>query len=734
MVSNWPSDKGGGSTAATYSDTSDRYGYQYQVNGYVWEEGLSDYSKSSTGTYPVIGSNGRIPSGYDIHCVKLADANDLFGVYQNDVPFFLQTVKACFVVDESWIKKSDEYKWEISGYEVNICECVEQSLLKTITLTKDMFGYDSKYADITKLYTAPYSYLEVTDNNGETKRVNIENTGSIELRLNTSIAYPFIRIEPFITGIGGSGTIDYKWYDLTGEHSERIFKDDFGEYTWDWDIPTYALYVQGSQAYSYTRYNDAEYDRTKAITNYHKTLRLANTDYENTVDSADNTVTMVGNSASTEYTNAVAENDTQRTNTYNSASTAYTNAVNTAATEQANANRSAATNQTNRYNEGDLLTTNQQVANAAATAIATTHTTNNTNATNANNGLNQALQAWDAGYSRAMTDEENSAIMASAAANAVGGIAASIGNGIASGNPLGMIGSVVSGAANAAASGVTTMITAAKNSTQCESGISNSQSKVDETNSNNSNLNSYANNTTINDNTNSVNSAYTQADNQKNTIKTNADNTKSTENTNAGATYSTSVTNAGNTQSTDKTNADNTQSTGNANAARTQSTTNTNATLERDVTVANSDYTRKAHVLNAQDDMELARLDNSRAYSSHSFDAPVKYAGESGDMTLDVFRRRGLQFKVKTQRDGDIAQAGDLMLRFGYALNQVWNIGESGFNLMRHFTFWKASDVWVSDDDLSTGRVQVTIKDILTRGVTVWSNPDEIGRVSIYDN
>lgn len=734
MVKNWPSSRSGSSSKATYSDTSDRYGYQYQVNGYEWNYGTRDFSNSVTGTRPLDSASGNMPTGYDIHAVKLDDADNYFGKLHDEVPFYFQTIFACYVVSSDMISLDSTYNWTIGDYTDYICRNVEESLLLAYKLTKDMFGYDDKYAGITKLYTSPYSYIEATDNNGNVKKFNIENTGSIELRRNVSIAYPFIRIEPFITGINGSGSTTYSWREMNSDATGKIYDDDFGEYRWEWDIPTYALYMQGSKANTVSHYNDAVYDREKAVVNYHKSLRLSNTDYENTEDAADNTVTMIGNSAFTEYTNEYNDASTQYTNAVNSASTGRTNSNNTAATELANANRSAATSQTNKYNEANLIPTNTALDNANRTYITNQNNSANTSGTSANNGLNQALQAWDAGYSRAMTDEENSAIMSSAAANAVGVIGSAVGNGIASGNPLGMIGSVVSGAANLASSGVTTLISASKNSNQCEAGVSNSQNKVNETNENNSNLNTYANNAASLNSANTNSTTTSQAANQSSTIKTNADNTKSTENSNASATNSTATTNASNTYSTDTTNAANSRDTAQANAARTRDTANANAKLERNVTVANSDYTRKAHVLNAQDDMELARLDNDYYYNTHSLDAPVKCADSSGDMTLDFFRRRGIQLKVRTERRGDIAQAGDLMLRFGYALNQAWNIGESGFNVMKHFTFWKASEVWVSDNDLSTGRVQTTIKDILMQGVTVWNDPTEIGRVSIYDN
>ena len=54
--------------------------------------------------------------------------------------------------------------------------------------------------------------------------------------------------------------------------------------------------------------------------------------------------------------------------------------------------------------------------------------------------------------------------------------------------------------------------------------------------------------------------------------------------------------------------------------------------------------------------------------------------------------------------------------------------------VMRHFTYWKCSEVWCSGNGNALESAQGVIKDILIRGVTVWSKPEKIGRVSIYDN
>ena len=114
--------------------------------------------------------------------------------------------------------------------------------------------------------------------------------------------------------------------------------------------------------------------------------------------------------------------------------------------------------------------------------------------------------------------------------------------------------------------------------------------------------------------------------------------------------------------------------------------------------------------------------------------APSKVCDYSGNPSTDYMQNRGIQIRVKTQSDSAIRQTGDMFARYGYALNQNWDVATSGLKLMRHFTYWKCADIWVDDRKSSNNVVQNFITKMFLQGVTVWNNPNEIGRVSIYDN
>ena len=87
---------------------------------------------------------------------------------------------------------------------------------------------------------------------------------------------------------------------------------------------------------------------------------------------------------------------------------------------------------------------------------------------------------------------------------------------------------------------------------------------------------------------------------------------------------------------------------------------------------------------------------------------------------------------VVTQSKGAIESAGDEFLRYGYMLEKFWEFN-GNWNVGKYFTYWKLRDFWVTNlnvPDMYMDRLRF----FLFGGVTVWRNPDDIGRRTIYDN
>lgn len=111
--------------------------------------------------------------------------------------------------------------------------------------------------------------------------------------------------------------------------------------------------------------------------------------------------------------------------------------------------------------------------------------------------------------------------------------------------------------------------------------------------------------------------------------------------------------------------------------------------------------------------------------------APAQF-GANANGQSGATAPRALFAQVVTQRECDIMNAASAFARYGYTLMREFSMER--MQVMRHFTYWKCAEVWCSGNGNALEGAQGAIKDILIRGVTVWSRPEEIGRVSIYDN
>lgn len=182
--------------------------------------------------------------------------------------------------------------------------------------------------------------------------------------------------------------------------------------------------------------------------------------------------------------------------------------------------------------------------------------------------------------------------------------------------------------------------------------------------------------------------------------------------------YTTQSTAVGNAVATDNVTTQNETST---------SVTNNNANL----TTTNAGNARDTGNANAGRSRDTAASAVSNQIKQAALGAPNVFGSASAGATA-VTRPMALQANVVTQRTGDIMSAADAFLRYGYALNRNWHI--ESLQVMRYYTYWQCESVWISCDRESTGDAVAAVKRALTQGVTVWSDPDKIGQVSIYDN
>ena len=703
------------SDETAYPDNTNRWGYRYHVENYGYGSGKS-YSNVTTPAGNVVSADGRVPSNVTVYAIAATSAAGFLSAVQEKSPSFLKTIVACFMVAKELVTYGTSHS--IAGYTVYECTGNESNV-KDLKLTKSMFDIPERYQKFAKLYTFPYSELEVTDNDGKTVRVRIEETGSISAHTITSIAFPYLNMRMFLTGIGGKGSNSYKWQDLRGSHDAEVSGSDWYRFCFDMNIPTYALYMDGQTSWELNNYNRSLSNaRNSALVNYHNSVRQANNVCNNARDSADTNKDNTRASAAVSYNNTVKTSNVNHVNTNNDASTLDTNNANSRAcasdnTATNNAANTANTSEMNSYDARDVsleyARSGYQVANAEIQSTTVTAAENeSTTATAAANS--------SSGFKQAQVNAVGGAVTAGSMV-AVGGM---VGTAVAPG--IGTVAGAAIGGAVGAVTGIANSLIAGDSQTTAASAVVQANTASTDAINNGNTANREDNHTVntqqheskatynTNTNTNSCNAATSVTNRNNDCNKANTDNTTATMRTNATNIDNNNVTCAGDYRDTMYSNAD----------------------RLRDTATNNAVYTAQAAIAAAQDILRNTQNEAKATFNDSRNAAPVKLCDYSGTPAADYNRTRGIQIKVRTQSKNSIACAGDEFTRYGYRLNQIWQV--SDLRLMKHFTYWKAKDCWVYDICETSDLAQSVIASIFMQGVTVWSNPNEIGKVNPYDN
>lgn len=556
------------------------------------------------------------PTNY-VFAVRVDDLSELFNNIDAEIPQFKAAIKAVFIVSAKLFRENGTFT--LCGIGCFLVNAAPVNI-PLLTIDKSKFAYPKEYAGIAKLYTSPYAHIEVTDESGATSVINIEDTtGSLDLNVALSVAYPMLGIDAQILGAGGSAQRSVSFSNMA-EH-RATFGGTWYKHLMHWDIPTYSVVqraeVQNDYAGHYSR-----------------------------------------NQQRTAYNNA------------------YDSAVAIANTGKSNADASADTSVTNTANSGSAQTTNTALSVAASTATCARSNQASTLITSIGNSTSQAAQAYDAGLQRGVQEADANAVAATTLTNAVGNLAGSVASAALSGNVAGAISGLVGGAISAATSGVNAAVMLNAASAKVELSIDNSQSKVTSQNSSNAGITETSTDAQTDNNATMSECVTSQTANSVSTANTNASNSAATAKANAGRTQATSIANAGRAKATSESAVDN-------------------------------------------------------AVKQAGLGAPFSFGNDSGG-SVNVTRPMMASACIVTQTKGAIAQAGDEMLRYGYTLNQQWRV--DSFAVMKEFTYWKASEAWIVPSAGVPEEARERIKMLLENGVTVWTNPEHIGKVSIYDN
>lgn len=377
--------------------------------------------------------------GYDAIAIKKTNSAVLMGIFRH-TPSLYNRISAAFILPESVIFPNGDadkraYKvnpGRVTDNSIYVLPEYTDSIVATIMPDKDQFDYPSQYRDLAKLYTLPYAWFEVTDGNGTTSTIKVEDVytnkmdpsnlepnlsvdeedmnGGMKIREQVSLIYPFLRSKVFLQGVKGGGKAQFKFRRITKTDPQTPPDSTWTAFT-EWEIPVYGLWADAgamkAAASQDTNHANAIGDvvgyriaRQGALTSYANTIIGANTASDNSYRSLNNSFnntkmeisTSYGNgsrSAETGKNNAQASNDTSRDNAGRSADTGLANAQQGNQLARDNAVRSNDTSRSNAVRSANTATRNAR--SSAATAKTNASATASTSKSNANQSANTAL-------------------------------------------------------------------------------------------------------------------------------------------------------------------------------------------------------------------------------------------------------------------------------------------------------------------------------------------------------
>lgn len=279
----------------------------------------SSWGSKSAGTWNTPG----LPTGYTMQGVPSYDAfaipagnlSTLLNNATSNAPQFIQTIKAIAFVSGNLLTFTRAYTFVgVTCYDL-AADYKQNQLLK---LDKSKFGYADQYAEIAKLYTYPYAYILVTDEQGNETEIRIEHTnGTINIESNVSLVFPWLTINAHLSGIGKTARKNITFANITNRNMP--LQGNWYETLQSWNIPTFGVYQDAGTNNDYATH----FDRVQQAVAY-------NNEYTSATASAATAQTNENANANTSIANS---------NLQIAANTAITTRSNTAsATDTANVN------------------------------------------------------------------------------------------------------------------------------------------------------------------------------------------------------------------------------------------------------------------------------------------------------------------------------------------------------------------------------------------------------------
>lgn len=329
------------------------------VTNFAWGAG-NIYTSNVTGAGTSYNSIDNLTASnvsmYALESSKISGEyfDTLFAYY----PHIMSQITAVFVATANMMRLGNAIS--VNGVEWHTVNGT-RAKLSDIDLTIDDFGYAAEYAQITRLYLAPYAHLEISDNIGNKTRVEIADCGRLSVQTVTSLSYPILRQIAWLDGIDSDDDTSISINAINGTNiTADVPNADMLKTLISHDIPTYALQRRAIDAHRADAYNrEVAQARENAIVSYENVARSANVALSNTNRSNANSI------ANTNLTNAL--NSTVTANSNNASNEIYKNNV-----KQQNLLLNASNTKIDEMNVATLdLTSNLVNTEITASAIGT---------------------------------------------------------------------------------------------------------------------------------------------------------------------------------------------------------------------------------------------------------------------------------------------------------------------------------------------------------------------------
>lgn len=292
----------------TYSNADDT------VTNFAWGAGnisTSNVTGAGTSYNSIDNLTASNVSMYALESSKIS--GDYFDTLFAYYPHIMSQITAVFVATANMMRLGNAIS--VNGVEWHTVSGT-RAKLSDIDLTIDDFGYAAEYAQITRLYLAPYAHLEISDNIGNKTRVEIADCGRLSAQTVTSLSYPILRQIAWLDGIDSDDDTSISINAINGTNiTADVPNADMLKTLISHDIPTYALQRRAIDAHRADAYNrEITQARENAIISYENGARSANTARDNTYRSS---AAAVSNTARANQRDIAMKNEANSTRTDN---------------------------------------------------------------------------------------------------------------------------------------------------------------------------------------------------------------------------------------------------------------------------------------------------------------------------------------------------------------------------------------------------------------------------------